>query len=146
MNESEIRQLVQQWVDAWNSQDRERITSLYADDVVFYQAPAKKTFIGRDYLINRFEDFLELMPDWHNEIQELYIDGDTAIVKLNGTGTQTGPFLEFRPTGRMLDMDFCLIFKFKDSKIIKHTTFLDTATLLRSLGLITLSGAGLEAA
>ncbi|MBE0446798.1 MAG: ester cyclase [Actinobacteria bacterium] len=67
-------------------------------------------------------------------------------MEFNVVGTHTGRFLDYEPTGRTFDIDSCLIFKVKDSKIIKHTTYLDTATILRALGIITIPGVRPEAA
>ncbi|MBE0447688.1 MAG: hypothetical protein IBX64_06270 [Actinobacteria bacterium] len=43
MTENEIRNLFEQWVDAFNAHDVERDRTLYAEDVALYQAPVKKT-------------------------------------------------------------------------------------------------------
>jgi len=146
MTESEIRNLFEQWVDAWNANDVERFKPLYAEDVVLYQAPIKKTLTGIDYIIARGKDFFEMSNDARLTVRELHVAGDTAIMEFNATGTHTGRFLDYEPTGRKFDFDSCLIFKVKDGKIIKHTTYLDTATVLRALGLLTVSGVRPEAA
>lgn len=146
MTESEIRNLFDRWVDVWNSEDPELNRTLYAEDVVLYQAPVKKTLVGVDHIIARAKALNEGSTDARLTVRELHIAGDTVIMELNVTGTNDGRFLGYEPTGRRLDIDSCLIFKVKDGKIIKHTTYLDTATILRALGLITIAGARPEAA
>lgn len=146
MTESEIRNLFERWVDAWNSKDPERDRPLYAEDVVLYQAPVKKTLVGVDHIIARSKDLFEMSKDARLTVRELHVAGDTAIMEFNIIGTHTGRFLDYEPTGRKFDIDSCLIFKVKDGKIIKHTTYLDTATILRALGLLTIPGVRPEAA
>jgi len=146
MTENEIRNLFDQWVDAWSSRDPERDRALYAEDVVLYQAPIKKTLVGIDHIIARAKDFYEMSEDSRLTVRELHVVGDTAVMELNITGTHTGRFLDYEPTGRKFDFDSCLVFKVKDGKIIKHTTYLDTATVLRALGLLTIPGVRPEAA
>ncbi|HZD58965.1 MAG TPA: ester cyclase, partial [Anaerolineae bacterium] len=73
-------------------------------------------------------------------------DGDIAILEFNETGTQTGRFLDYEPTGNKIDIDSCLVFRVRNGKITNHTTYLDTATILRSLGLIEITGVRPEAA
>lgn len=145
MTESEIRDLFDRWVDAWNSGDPERYRPLYAGDVVLYQAPVKKTLVGIDNIVARGKT-LDMSTDARLTVRELHIAGDTVIMEFNITGTHNAPFLDYEPTGRKFDFDSCLIFKVKDGKIIKHTTYLDTATILRALGLLTVPGARPEAA
>lgn len=146
MTESEIRNLCEQWVDVWNSKDWERMRTFYAEDAVLYQAPVKKTLVGVDHIIDRGKDFGEMSKDGRFTARELHVAGDTAIMEFNMTGTHTGRFLDYEPTGRKLDFDSCIIFKVKDGKIIKHTTYVDTATVVRALGLITIPGVRPEAA
>ncbi len=139
MDESKIRKIVKQWIDAWNSDDFERIGALYAEDVILYQAPVKKTSVGREHVIARAKSFIEMSSDAHLSIRELYISRDTAIMENNFTGTHTGRFLDYEPTGRSMDIDTCITLKFReDGKIIKHTTYLDTATVLRAVGLVSM--------
>ncbi|OFW32783.1 MAG: hypothetical protein A2074_04650 [Candidatus Aquicultor primus] len=146
MTESEIRNLFEQWVDAWNSNDTERIRPFYGEDVVLYQAPVKKTLVGVDHIIARGKDLFEMSEDARLTVRKLHVAGDTAIMELNIAGIHTGRFLDYEPTGRKFDIDSCLIFKVKDGKIIKHTTYLDTATIVRALGLLTIPGVRPEAA
>lgn len=146
MTASEIRNLFEQWVDAWNAQDWERMRPLYAEDVVLYQAPVKKTLVGVDHIIARGKDLGGMSSDARITIRELHVVGDTVILEYNIVGTHTGRFLNYEPTGRKFDFDACIVFKVKDDKIIKHTTYLDTATVLRALGLLTIPGVRPEAA
>ncbi|HZD59285.1 MAG TPA: ester cyclase [Anaerolineae bacterium] len=146
MAASEIRTMMEQWADVWNAKDADRLMAFYADDVVLYQAPLKKTLVGKEYLAARFRDIIEMSSDIRLTIRELHVDGDTAVMEFNTIGTHTGRFLDYEPTGRTFDYDSCLIFKVKDGKITKHTTYLDTATILRALGLISIPGVRPEAA
>ena len=146
MTESEIRNLFEQWVDAWSSGDWEHIRSLYAEDAILYQAPIKKTLVGIDHIIAWRKDLFEASSDARLTIRELYVVGDIAVMEFNIVGTHTGRFFDYESTGRKFDIDSCLVFKVKDGKIIKHTTYLDMATVLRALGLLTIPGVRPEAA
>lgn len=146
MNENDIRKMFAEWVDAFNSGDVERMRSFYTEDAVLYQAPIKKTLVGLDYIVARLKDFSEMSEDSRFTIRDLHVDGDTAILEFNIAGTHTGRFLDFEPTGRRLDIDSCLIFEVRDGRITKHTTYLDIATVLRALGLISVPGTREEAA
>lgn len=141
-----MRHMFEGWVDAWNSRDEERVSSFYSDTVILCQPGPKKTLIGRRHVIDRYRDFNLMSDDSEMIIRDLYVDGVTAILEVSLVGTNTGPFLDYVPTGRMIDLETCLVFKVAGGKIIKQTTYLDTATVLRSLGHISVPSARAEAA
>jgi steroid delta-isomerase-like uncharacterized protein len=146
MTEQEMRTIVEQVVEILNSKDPERLRSLYSEDAVLYQAPVKKTLVGQDHIVARVRDLSEMSKDSHMTIRELHVAGDTAFLEFNFVGTNTGRFLDYEPTGRKFDIDSCVSFQFRNGKIVKHTTYLDTATVLRHLGLISIPHARPEAA
>lgn len=148
MEESMLRNMYEKdWVDTWNLNDPEKIKQFYTEDVVLYQAPLRKALHGREHLLERYEDFLEMSNDVKVTLRDIHIDGDSVILEINIKGTNTGKFLDYEPTGKKIDLDTCLSFKVNDEgKITKHTTYLDTATLLRILGHIEVTGTRAEAA
>lgn len=146
MVESDTRKMIEEWVDAWNSKDMDRMRSLYAEDAILYQAPVKQTLTGWNYINDRLKDLAEGFPDAKIEISALHIDGDTAILEFNETGTHKGRFLDYEPTGNKIDIDSCLVFKIRDGKVINYTTYLDTVTILRALGLVSVPSTRPEAA
>ncbi len=135
------------WVDAWNLHDPEKIKQFYTEDVILYQAPLRKALHGREHLLTRYKDFLEMSNDVKLTLRDIHVDGDSVIVEVNISGTNTGKFLDYKPTGKKLDIDTCLSFKVNDEgKIIKLTTYLDVATVLRVLGHIDVTGTRAQAA
>ena len=146
MKKRDIYDMIEQWVDAWNAKDMDRMKSMYTKDAVLYQGPVREALKGWDYIYNRLQDLAMGFPDAHIKINDLHVDGDIAILEFNETGTQTGRFLDYEPTGNKIDIDSCLVFRVRNGKITNHTTYLDTATILRSLGLIEITGVRPEAA
>lgn len=146
MTENEMRQLAEEWIEVWNSGDAQKIARLYTDDAVLYQAPLKKTLKGVEHIIARAQDFFSMSSDGAMTARAIHVEGDTIILELNAVGTHSGNFLDFEPTGRKYDLDACLVFEVRDNLIAKHTTYVDTATILRQLGLIEVPGTRAEAA
>lgn len=146
MNEQETRQRVKDWADAWNSRDDNRVRSFYSENVVLYQAAVGKSLEGVEHIIDRYHDFNGMSEDARMTVRGIYVDGNTGILEMSFGGTHTGRFLDYEPTGKRLHIETCLVFKFEDDKIVHHTTYLDTATVLRALGLITIEGTRAEAA
>lgn len=146
MEEQEIRQRLRDWVDAWNSMDEDLVRSFYSENAGLYQAAVGKSLTGREHIVDRYKDFMEMSADAKMTARAIHVDGHTGILEMAVSGTHTGRFLDHEPTGRPLHIETCLVFTFEGDMIVHHTTYLDTATVLRSLGLITIEGTRAEAA
>ena len=57
-------------------------------------------------------------PDYHWELQETVVSGDTVAARLIGQGTHTGPFGDIAPTGRRIRTQELVIYRFADGKIV----------------------------
>lgn len=136
MSTNSIQAMMEKWVEFQNSRDWQNMRSLYADDVLLYQAPIKTELQGWDHIQTRLKAFATMSEDSRLTIRDFHVSGNTGILEFNLVGTHTGRFLDYDPTGRRFDIDSCLVFKVEDSKIIKHTTYLDVATVLRALEII----------
>lgn len=141
MEQMEMRRLVQDWLEAWNANDAERIRQLYDKDAVLYQAPMKKRETGVEHIISRMSSLNQMSSDGVATIRHFYQAEDAAILETNIAGTHTGQFLGYAPTQRRFDIDTCLILRMRGGKIVEHVTYLDTASILRALGLLQIPGA-----
>lgn len=64
-----------------------------------------------------------------------YIDaGDWTICRFQARGTNDGPMNGLPPTGRQLDMPFCELLRWRDSKVVEGAIYYDTATIMVQLG------------
>jgi hypothetical protein len=75
----ELQSLVEDWIDAWNSRDLDRIMGHYADGVVFEANTVVRrwnrpdgTLRGIDELREHFRRGLELAPKIHFELEEVF--------------------------------------------------------------------------
>ncbi len=57
-------------------------------------------------------------PDYHWELQDLVVDGDTIAARLIGQGTHTGPFDGIAPTGRKISTQELVVYRIVDGKIV----------------------------
>jgi steroid delta-isomerase-like uncharacterized protein len=142
MEKRQAQQMADNFMKAWGGGDEDLMRSLYIDDVVLYQAPVKERLQGIEHLIKRWEAF-RAVGEADLSLRELLFDAEanTAILEMNLKGKHTGTFLGYEPTQQEFDVDSCLVLKLnEDGKIIQHTTYFDTASLLRAVGLITIEG------
>ncbi|HZD61132.1 MAG TPA: nuclear transport factor 2 family protein, partial [Anaerolineae bacterium] len=56
MKKRDIYDMIEQWVDAWNAKDMDRMKSMYTKDAVLYQGPVREALKGWGYIYNRLQD------------------------------------------------------------------------------------------
>jgi predicted ester cyclase len=69
--------------------------------------------------IERLKGLCTSFPDYHWELQELVVEGDTIAARLIGAGTHTGPFGGIAPTGRRITTQELVMYRFADGKILR---------------------------
>ena len=74
--------------------------------------------------------------DFHLEIQDLTVAGDTAWARLVATGTHDGPFMGQPPTGRRFRADVFDVVRVVDGRMVAHWGVPDRLGVLRQLGLL----------
>lgn len=73
--------------------------------------------------------------DFHLEIQDLAVSGDTAWARLVATGTHDGPFMGHPPTGRRMRVDVFDAVRVCDGRMVAHWGVPDRLGALIQLGL-----------
>jgi ketosteroid isomerase-like protein len=83
--EAEI--LAQDWIDAWNSHDIEKIASRYCDAVEFNSpvivkrlGEPKGKITDKEVLLNYFQGALDAYPDLHFELIDVYVGVNSLVV------------------------------------------------------------------
>lgn len=75
-------------------------------------------------------------PDLHEQIEEVVVEGDSAVVRLTATGTHQGNLRGIAPTGNKIHIASAIIFHFRDGKIASAWTLLDRLEYMQQLGVI----------
>ncbi|GAA0288302.1 ester cyclase [Kineococcus aurantiacus] len=57
-------------------------------------------------------------PDYRWEPLTLVVDGDTLAVRLTGRGTHRGPFGGLAPTGRRVEVQELVVYRFEDGLVV----------------------------
>ena len=73
------RQLIAEWVDAFNQQDIDRLNRMYAEDAVNHQV-AEGVVQGRHAIRDKFADEFAL-AQMHCVVEHLFEDGEWAILE-----------------------------------------------------------------
>jgi len=104
-----IAQLGKEWVAAWNARDLERVLALYADDAEMTsdRIPAfgfdpSGTLRGKDRLRAYWGKGLELLPNLHFTLIDLYVSPDSLVVFYsNERGARICEYLRLNADGKI---------------------------------------------
>lgn len=124
------------WADAYNRRDPFALIELYDDDaenlqVAFDDIPLR----GKEALLESFVSFFRAFPDNYTNIENLFVDGEWAIVEWRGGGTMTGKLGETEPTGKNFKLRGCGFFRVVKGKIQFQRGYFDRHTWFSQVGL-----------
>ena len=72
---------VRRYVEAWNTNDPDHIGALFTDDAVYYTAPFREPWRGRDAIVEGWLDAKDVPGDTEFDFEVTAIDGDLGIVR-----------------------------------------------------------------
>jgi len=112
----------------------------FAEDCEVIDIPSGTTSHGPEGYKQVILFFEEGFPDSGIEITNLLATEDQAVVEFIGRGTNTGPLHmptgDVPPTGRVVEMRFCDVYRVSNGKIVSYRSYYDVFGFLQQLGLI----------
>ncbi|TNE48056.1 MAG: ester cyclase [Deltaproteobacteria bacterium] len=124
-----LRRFVSEFI---NGGDESVLSDLVHQDYV-YQSPDDEV-VGQDGLAAMFRGFRTAFPDLHLDVQDVIAKEDTTVLDFAFRGTHQGEFMGIPATHRPFNIRGVVISRYKDGKIASEWEILDTANLLRQLG------------
>jgi hypothetical protein len=105
----EARQFAQEWIEAWNAHDLERILSHYDDAAELTSPTAARllglpdgTIRGKEGLGAYFQKGLQAYPGLRFELKDVLCGVRSVLLYYtNQNGTHTGEFMEISPSGKV---------------------------------------------
>jgi steroid delta-isomerase-like uncharacterized protein len=135
MDREEIRGLVDRYVEAWNAHDPDAVAAFYASDAISRdvgEARPDRTSIRRGV-----SDYLAAFPNFHLGVSRVGVDGDVVYVEWHATGTHSGQFMNVPATGRVVQVDGCIVVRIgSEGLIVSEILYWDVASLLEQLGIL----------
>ena len=129
-NKANVRRQVEEF---WNQGNFTSVPELISPDFV-YHIP-RGDLKGQDGFKQWVNIWHTACPDFHMEIDEIVGEGDTVAVRLTWTGTFTGKFMDFEPTGNRITMKESWFFRFKDGKDLGPLPFGNMRSLFQQMGI-----------
>ncbi|MGT2427191.1 ester cyclase [Amnibacterium kyonggiense] len=128
MTPDELRWWFDDWLDASNRHDFDRLRELLAPDVRRAGAPA-----GADAWVRDLEALLRAFPDYRWKRIALVVEDDRIAAHLRTRGTHRGEFHGVRPTGRHVGVAAFGFFRVVRGRLAEFAGSDDDARLLAQL-------------
>lgn len=131
MSNEANKQIVREYVDAFNRGDIERLTTLFAPDALVYGVLG---WGGMDKVLPIWRELHDLLA-MELQIEDIVADGDTVAVRYTERGTSVGEFRAQAPTGKSYEITAMEWFVLKDGKIHRRWGARDSGAQFRQMGL-----------
>jgi steroid delta-isomerase-like uncharacterized protein len=128
-------EVVQDWVAAYNRRDAQAAAELYHEDATNFQVALGDPTVGRKAILEDLLSFFRAFPDNFTHAENLFEDGEWAILEWFGGGTWRGEFAGTAPNGRSFTLRGCGFFHVLDGKIWFQRGYFDKATWFGQLGI-----------
>ena len=126
-------EVVQDWVAAYNQQDAYAAAELYHEGATNFQVALGASTVGRREILDDLLSFFHAFPDNFTHVENLFEDGEWAILEWFGGGTWRGELAGIAPNGRSFTLHGCGFFHVADSKIQFQRGYFDKFTWFSQL-------------
>lgn len=130
--EAVVRRLIE---DGFNRGDLDVADELVSPDLVEHQSFGPGHAPGADGVKAVIASLRRAFSDFHLEIDDLAVDGDTVWLRMTGTGTNDGSFMGHAPTGLTMRTDVFDALRVERGLVVEHWGVPDRLGALFQLGL-----------
>ena len=138
MKPPEIKAALEKMLDdAWRQRDMDAAYAVYADEIVF-QRPPFPPVTGLEANLAADKDMLAAFSAIELEVNEIVVEGDTAVVQWTWSGKHTGTLqsLGLPATGKAVVLPGCSIYRFAGDRMVEQWEYSDLLGFMQQLDLI----------
>ncbi len=137
MTSEDVKSILTKMQDDICNGDLDAVYRYLSDDYVFHRAPLPDVD-GKEANRKGDEAFLAAFSNNRMTIHEIVVEGHTAVMHYTWQAIHTGvsPSLGIPPTGKELKMSGCMIYHWKEDKIVEQWDYTDMLGMMQQLGLI----------
>jgi steroid delta-isomerase-like uncharacterized protein len=126
-------ELVRASLEAFNANEIDCCLAVLADDFDMHLAELPEPLHGRDTWREGVELIKGAFPDLHAHIEDIIAAEDRVAARLTLSGTHTGEYLGFSPTGRAVKYTSHEFYRVANGLIAEEWICSDTASLFQQL-------------
>ena len=126
MSTNNVQQLISDY--ARNHESR-----YLAPDATFTIMTTGDRWEGRQAIENALTWLYHQAFEAHADVTDLVVEGDKAAVELVFRGRHTGEFFGIDPTGREVNVPFCIVYHLSGDQITAAHIYLEMSTLVHQI-------------
>jgi len=130
--EALVRQLIE---EGFNNGNLDVLDELISPDMVEHQNYGPNHAPGAEGVKAVIASLRRAFTDFHLEIEDVAVNGDTVWLRMTGTGTNDGSFMSHPPTGRSMRTAVFDSLRVGNDRIVEHWGVPDRLGTLFQLGL-----------
>ena len=134
--EQKNKQVVRQYIEAFNRQDTERLGQLVSSTNQSFQFSGMRSSLDWNRTQKFFAVFWSAFPDISATIEEIVAEGDKVAIRVINTGTHKGEFQGILPTGKKVSFGGRDFITLRDGKIVEQRASVDMMELMQQIGAI----------
>ena len=115
MSEHKHKDLVREYLNAFNERDRDTIRDVLADDVV--EHGVHETLRGPEAIVEYLDVHFETFLDYSGEAGHVVAEDDVVAVQYTVEGTHTGEYRDLDPTGHTVEWSGIAMYRIEDGEI-----------------------------
>ena len=134
--EEQNKQVVRQYIEAFNRQDTERLGQLVSSTNQSFEFSGMHTSMDWNRTQQFFAVFWTAFPDLSAKIEDIVAEGDKVAIRALNTGTHKGDFQGIPPTGKKVSFEGRDFMTLRDGKIVEQQAGVDMMELMQQIGAI----------
>lgn len=85
---------------------------------------------------DRLAELKSGVSNYHATIDELSLEGETAVMRFHSEGIHTGAFFGAPPTGKKIVINGCCVYRMRNGMVVEAFIYNDWLGLLQQLGIV----------
>lgn len=130
-NATDHKEIVKQYLTAFNDQDYERLTELAADGIM--EHGAERDLNGIDEIVAYLQSYYEMFPDYAGQMEAIVAEDDLVTVRYIAFGTHTGTYKDIGPTGKYVEWSGMAMYRIEDEHVAEVWVEEDRLSVLEEL-------------
>ncbi len=128
--------IARSFIEAWDSHDASRLTSLFADEFVYLEVASGRKYIKEETLASYFNLTIEGMPDSEFELVSVVANENFAAVEWiwEGTNSVGWDFMGIPATGKHMKLPGVSVMEIENQKIVRNNDYWDWSSFMKGIG------------
>ena len=133
MTEQDAIRIASENLEAYNAGNWDRLKAAVTPDVTYDEVGGQRKLRGPDAFAKAYQGWKEAGPDGKGTITNAFAAGNTVLIEVTWTATNTGPLGPNPPTGKKWNVRGSQVVVLEGNKIKELRQYFDMNTIMQQL-------------